>query len=65
MGSDHAKENDGEGWPTPSHRLKASAYSLSCPGMWDTSISIHELEMRRLSFSKKKRNGHVGGKQFI
>ena len=40
------------GWPTPSHRLKASAQSLSWPGIWETSTSIQELEMRRLSFSR-------------
>ena len=45
------------GWPTPSHRLRASAQSLLWPGMWDTSTSIHELDMRRLSFSKNSAIG--------
>ena len=43
----------------PSHLLNASAKSLSCPGMWVTSTSMHEMEINRLSFSKKSAIGIV------
>ena len=48
------------GSPSPSHLLRsASAKSLSWPGMCDTSTSMLELEIRRLSFSKRSAIGMV------
>ena len=45
------------GDPSPFQRLKASANTLSWPGMWVTSTSRLELEISKLSFSKNKAMG--------